>query len=63
MFFPLFLTVIFPIVVIISSFHVISPMVLLFCVFSMLFLHKKVPNIHFGWLKGIWVDGGGGGQG
>ena len=59
MFFALFLPVIFPFVVLICGFHVIFPFVLLFCVFTMLFLCKKVPNIHFGWFKGI----GGGGQG
>ena len=35
----------------------------LFCVFSVLFLHKKVPNIHFGWFEGIWGGGVGGNKG
>ena len=59
MFFPLFLPVLFPFVVLICGCHVISAFVLAICVFSMLFLHKKVPNINFGELKGI---GGGDGN-
>ena len=42
------LLVLFPFVVLICGFHVISPIVVAICVFSMLFLHKKVPNIPFG---------------
>ena len=58
MFFPLFLPILFPFVVLICGFHVISPIVVALSVFSMLFLHKKVPNIHFGWFKGILGLGG-----
>ena len=58
MFFLLYLPVLFPFVVLIWGCHVISPFVLAICVFSMLFLHKRVPNIHFWQFKGIRGGGG-----
>ena len=65
-FFPLFLPVLFPFVVLICAFHVISPFILAICVFSMLFLHKKVPIFLLGSLRGVVLGrrgGGGGGLG
>ena len=62
-FFPLFLPVLFPFVVFICGFYVISPFVVAICVFPMILLHKKVPNIHFGQFKGICVGVGGWGGG